>query len=269
MYSKCSMQTASAFLLLLVGNISFLGAQCPSNCPDRADSECNGLCEAGGQSRDLCAFGVSSGGCPSGKTPQGGCCCNPTPILIDTDGGGIAFDGPDSGPLFDIGGSGSVRVSWPVPTSRAMWLALDRDNNGRIDNGRELFGNATSQPPPPAGHFRNGFFALAQFDRPESGGNADGIISRADMIFESLKLWHDANANGISETGELYSLMDIGIVSIDLSFKDSKKEDIHGNLFRYRSKVRLDKGSPADRWAWDIVLRVSNSGVQVTSHGSP
>jgi len=70
---------------------------------------------------------------------------------------------------------------------------LDRNGNGTIDNGRELFGNLTPQPIPPDGVKLNGFAALAEYDKPARGGNGDGVIDNGDAIFSSLWLWQDTN----------------------------------------------------------------------------
>jgi hypothetical protein len=214
-------------------------------------------------------------GCPPGKempvceSPNrpylDGCCCvayegGPcvdSPILIDVWGDGFALTDLANGINFDLDvDTRKERVAWTTVASDDAWLVLDRNGNELIDDGREVFGNHTTQPHLP-GVEKNGFLALAEFDKTVNGGNADGVITRADVVFQSLRLWQDVNHNGTSEASELKTLSMVGIACMELDYKASRRTDDYGNRFRYRAKVKDANGAQVGRWAWDVFLVTS------------
>jgi hypothetical protein len=160
--------------------------------------------------------------------------CAPSPILVDVSGDGFR--------LTDSAGG------------------VDRDGDGLIGKGAEMFGNFTYQPHAPAGGERQGFLGLAEFDLPAGsdnggmGGNGDGVIDESDAVFASLRLWQDANHNGVSEPGELRTLPSLDVARLHLDYKESKRADEFGNRFLYRAKVDDAKGAKVGRWAWDVFL---------------
>jgi hypothetical protein len=175
-----------------------------------------------------------------------------SPILIDVSGNGFRLTDTADGVNFDLDSDGvREQIAWTTLASDDAFLVLDRNGNGTIDDGSELFGNFTPQPNPPSGVFRNGFLALAEYDKPENGGYRDSVIDQKDAVFLSLRLWQDTNHNGISESWEMYTLSDLNIESISLDFGESRRMDQYGNQFRYRARVKR-RSEPIGRWAWDV-----------------
>ena len=189
------------------------------------------------------------GGCGGIDEPE----CPPSPILIAAQRGTYHLTSPSDGVWFDINGDGiPERIAWTDADSDVGFLAYDRNGNGAIDNGTELFGNFSIL----SDGIRavNGFAALVDLDG--GPGNTDGKIDSTDSIFSKLLIWFDRNHNGVSEPEELLSLPEAGVKVIYTGYRYSRRRDQYGNEFRYEGVATVEnvRGHAMPRPIFDVFL---------------
>jgi hypothetical protein len=149
-----------------------------------------------------------------------------------------ALSSARQGVQFDLDGDGvPEQISWTKRDSDVAFLALDRDGDGWISSGKELFGDHTL-----AGA-SNGFVALRMMAMATNGGVMRGSVSGADPLFSRLLLWTDADHNGLSEPWELRPASEV-VSEIGLSYEPRQDKDRFGNrcLFRGWAHVRTAPG---------------------------
>jgi hypothetical protein len=144
-----------------------------------------------------------------------------------------------SGVIFDLNNDGTAeQTAWTAPGSRLAFLAIDRDGDGAITNGSELFGNYTLPG------VRDGFAALDHIE-PQAPDAPRSHIDEGDSLYAKLLLWEDRNHNGISEKNELSKFSE-RYTRIGTGYGGPTKErDKFGNLFLYQGwvEVRTAPGS--------------------------
>lgn len=116
---------------------------------------------------------------------------------------------------------------------------------GRLTPSSELFGNFSPQPP---SDDPNGFAALAVYDL-----NHDGVIDSQDEIYSRLRVWIDANHDGVAQPEELHTLAELGVERISLHYRESPRVDQYGNRFRYVAGIE-DAAGPKDSRCYDVFL---------------
>jgi hypothetical protein len=145
------------------------------------------------------------------------------------------LSGLDDPVSFDITSTGHLdTIGWTAADSGIAFLALDRNGNGRIDDGGELFGNNTLLAG--GNRARNGFEALADFD-----ANGDGVIDENDPVWSRLLLWTDRNHDGVSQADELQPIAASPMTSIDLDHHWTGRRDAYGNAFGFEAHLKAGR----------------------------
>lgn len=226
-------------------------------CVNQSDC-CSETCEDNTCCLDNSSSCTLDDDCCSGICNQiiGQCSDNPSPILINLKNGTANYrlTSASAGVAFDLDTDGiRERIAWTAPDSSIAFLAMDRNDNGAIDDGSELFGNYTLKRD--GTRARHGFDALLDLD----GGPAisDRKIDSNDAVFTELRLWIDRNQNGISEPPELLALADGGVVALYTDFRETRRVDRHGNQYRYAGTALISKnGREHIRRVFDVFFAV-------------
>lgn len=192
------------------------------NCTPGDTQSCFGECGEGEDSGGMCGIDEHCylyGGVPDWDTQHTDDGCN-TPLVLSFDGRPAQMT-PARAATFDLDGiGGCITTDWPEAST--PWLALDRDGNGSIDSGRELFGSGTRlHDGTRAAH---GFAALAELD-----DDGNGIIDARDAGFAQLVLWGDHDGDRRSTFAETTALSHRQVLRIELRHRIERQCDDRGN----------------------------------------
>ena len=182
-----------------------------------------------------------------------------TPIILDLDGNGVNTLSISAGVKFDLFDEGKkVNTGW-VSSGDGL-LVLDRNHDGQINDGSELFGSSTKLAN--GQKATDGYTALRELD-----SNHDGVISNSDAVYADLRVWVDANSDGVTETGELKTLASLNIANISLNAAVGSDKD-NGNILGLTSTYETTDGAThaaADVWFLADKNKVDSSAAAVDS----
>jgi hypothetical protein len=178
----------------------------------------------------------------------------PTPIILDLNGDGVKTQSIAKGVKFDIFADGqAVNTGW-VSSGDGL-LVLDRNHDGVINDGSELFGSSTKLAS--GAKAPDGYAALRELDT-----NHDGVISSADAVYADLRLWVDSNSDGVSQSSELKTLDSLGIASINVNATAGTSTD-NGNILGLTSTYQTTDG--ATHAAADVWFAVDKGGTNASA----
>jgi hypothetical protein len=135
-------------------------------------------------------------------------------------------------------------------------LVMDRNGDGQINDGRELFGAATLNEQ--GQRVGNGYAAMALED-----SNHDGMLNKLDAHWDQLRVWVDGNHDGKTEAGELKSLDSLGVAELSLAHTSGSASD-HGNLLGLVGSYKSTDGATHDMA--DVWFAKDPAATQAAAH---
>jgi hypothetical protein len=175
-----------------------------------------------------------------------------SPIIIDVTGEGFWLTDKAHGVKFRRGaGDPLEQMSWTDPAHHNAWLVRPNADGSVTSLSLNLFGNLSPQP---SGPEPNGYRALAWWAEQDGCGKVNQLDAKScPVVWSQLRLWHDANQDGIAQPSEVVTLAAAGVSSISLQYHESWYVDRYGNKFRFVSKIKDAAGHEADR-CYDVFL---------------
>lgn len=166
------------------------------------------------------------------------------PVVLDMNGDGLHLRGAEDGVSFDMAGTGTRQQTGFVRGDDAL-LYLDRDGNGLLDDGKELFGDQEGDA--------HGFAELSKYD-----GNGDGWIDASDAAYDELKVFQDWNSDGVNQPDESRTLVEAGVERIAVASRATHEVDAGGNIIGRAGAFVCRDGSEGR--AYDIWFGLRSSG---------
>ena len=164
------------------------------------------------------------------------------PLVLDLDkDGGIS---PSRRAYFDYDGDG-VRELGSWFSSHDGLLAIDKNKDGAINDGSELFGDAFVKEN--GAKAANGMDALRDID-----GNGDGAVDAQDEKFADLRIWKDTNGDGVSQAEEIHTLEELGVVSLGTSSETVNQTDAFGNTQINAGTFTFSDGTEGAMGDWSL-----------------
>ena len=180
-----------------------------------------------------------------------------TPIVLDLNDDGIKTLSVNVGVKFDMLADGtSIQTGWVGPQDGL--LVSDRNQDGLISDGTELFGSSTALSN--GTKALDGYQALAEFDT-----NKDGVVDQQDTDFNKLSVWMDSNSDGVTGSGELKTLTELGITQLSVK-AESVRESNAGNLVGLTSTYQtVDGRQHASADVWFVVDKDAELGSGIST----
>lgn len=164
--------------------------------------------------------------------------CYQSPILVKIRNNSANYNLTSlaNGVMFDLAAHGiPMQTAWTRDGAPVGFLVIDKNEDGEITSGAEMFGTATVRNDGTAA--TNGFEALEDLDE-----NGDGSVDAADSRFGSLRLWFDYNHNGQSERREVLTLDQAGVRAFRTRYEERGRRDRHGNWYRFEGSAETVAG---------------------------
>ena len=172
------------------------------------------------------------------------------PLVLDLNGDGLHTLSLEEGVYYDYLSDGFDRKTGWL-SEEDGFLVYDKNQNGIVDNGSELFGNTAQKED--GSYYGTGLEMLKAMD-----SNQDGVIDSKDDIWSQLAVWQDKNSDGISQKEEMLSMDSLGITQFSLESENIQQTD-NGNMIVAQTEYMTGDGESHTLGEIDFAINVRDT----------